>query len=60
MSWRNLAYGSQQAAEAAPAVVPSKAPVKETVVSQGAVSAPLRVCRLARSPLTTLALASCS
>lgn len=35
MSWRNLAYGSQQAAEAAPAVVPTKAPVKETVVSQG-------------------------
>ncbi|POM75048.1 Hypothetical protein PHPALM_7895, partial [Phytophthora palmivora] len=31
--WRNLAYGSQQAAEAAPAVVPTKA-VKETVISQ--------------------------
>ncbi|KUF96945.1 Ubiquitin-conjugating enzyme E2 N [Phytophthora nicotianae] len=31
--WRNLAYGSQQAAEAAPAVVPIKS-VKETVVSQ--------------------------
>ncbi|KAG1684990.1 hypothetical protein DVH05_009820 [Phytophthora capsici] len=31
--WRNLAYGSQQVAEAAPAVVPTKS-VKETVVSQ--------------------------
>ncbi|KAH7476926.1 hypothetical protein PRIC1_000937 [Phytophthora ramorum] len=30
--WRNLAYGSQQAADAAPAVVPKVA--KETVVSQ--------------------------
>jgi hypothetical protein len=32
--WRNLAYGSQQAADAAPAVAPTKA-VKETVISQG-------------------------
>ncbi|KAG6972273.1 hypothetical protein JG687_00001574 [Phytophthora cactorum] len=31
--WRNLAYGSQQAAEAAPAVAPTKS-VKETMVSQ--------------------------
>ncbi|EEY67747.1 uncharacterized protein PITG_17978 [Phytophthora infestans T30-4] len=31
--WRNLAYGSQQVAEAAPAVAPTKS-VKETVVSQ--------------------------
>ncbi|RLN62472.1 hypothetical protein BBP00_00004731 [Phytophthora kernoviae] len=31
--WRNLAYGSQQVAEAAPAVAPIKS-VKETVVSQ--------------------------
>lgn len=33
--WRNLAYGSQQAADAAPAVVPTKAATKELVVSQG-------------------------
>ncbi|EGZ23905.1 hypothetical protein PHYSODRAFT_325079 [Phytophthora sojae] len=32
--WRNLAYGSQQAADAAPAVVPTKAATKELVVSQ--------------------------
>ncbi|GMF13483.1 unnamed protein product [Phytophthora lilii] len=31
--WRNLAYGSQQAAEAAPTVAPTKS-VKETVISQ--------------------------
>lgn len=35
MSWRNLAYGSQQAADAAPAVAPTKAVTKEAVVSQG-------------------------
>lgn len=36
MSWRNLAYGSQQAAEAAPTVAPNKASAKEPVVPQGA------------------------
>lgn len=34
MSWRNLAYGSQQAAEAAPAIVPTKEVKKEAVVPQ--------------------------
>jgi hypothetical protein len=36
MSWRNLAYGSQQAAEAAPAVIPSaQKSVSATILPQG-------------------------
>ncbi|TMW63222.1 hypothetical protein Poli38472_002163 [Pythium oligandrum] len=41
MSWRNLAYGSQAAAEAAPTVAPAKlAPVKEVVPQVDASSVP--------------------
>lgn len=35
MSWRNLAYGSQAAAEAAPSIVPRKEENKEDIVPQG-------------------------
>ncbi|GLD92950.1 hypothetical protein PINS_up001542 [Pythium insidiosum] len=41
MSWRNLAYGSQAAAEAAPTVVPTKqTPVKEIIPQVDASSVP--------------------
>ncbi|TYZ65053.1 hypothetical protein PybrP1_004505 [[Pythium] brassicae (nom. inval.)] len=34
MAWRNLAYGSQQVADAAPTVAPNRTSVRETVVPQ--------------------------